>query len=161
MAQADATSATATEPAPSVVASLSSVPIATPLAPAPPASATRLALAAEKRIVTRTIVYISGPITQGNRSLNFANAAWAMQELIEAGYAPICPHLSMLHPADDQISYEKWLEVDFAWVEASQAVLRLPGFSPGADREVAHARSLNIPIYSSIPQLKEYCRATR
>jgi hypothetical protein len=38
-------------------------------------------------------------------------------------------------------SHAEWIELDLEWVEASEAVYRLPGASDGADQEVAHAES--------------------
>ena len=46
------------------------------------------------------------------------------------------------------------LGIDLEWVSCSDAVLRLPGESAGADREVQHAKSLNIPVYYSIEEAK-------
>lgn len=102
----------------------------------------------------RKLIYISGPITNGSRALNFGNAAHAMHDLILAGFAPICPHLSMLHPGDDQIPYESWMEIDLAMIEVSQAIIRLPGYSPGADRECEFAMSLGLPVFVSVDDLK-------
>jgi hypothetical protein len=39
------------------------------------------------------------------------------------------------------------------WVSVADAVLRLPGTSPGADREVALALSLGIPVYYDIEEM--------
>jgi hypothetical protein len=57
----------------------------------------------------------------------------------------------MIFPHD----YELWLEIDFAWVKKCDALIRLPGESSGADREVELARSLGIPVYFSIQEFLE------
>jgi hypothetical protein len=40
-----------------------------------------------------------------------------------------------------------------AWLAKCDAVLRITGESPGADREVKEAMRLNIPVYLGIDQL--------
>lgn len=103
----------------------------------------------------RLKVYISGPITKGCRNKNFYQAAEAHQQLINAGFAPFNPMASMLLPfAFDEtaVSHSAWLECDFPWIAASHAVLRLPGYSVGADAELAYAKELGIPIFYSVAE---------
>lgn len=52
-----------------------------------------------------------------------------------------------------EISYEAYLESDFAWIAVCAALLRLPGESKGADMEVAEAKRLGIPVFDSIKAL--------
>lgn len=40
------------------------------------------------------------------------------------------------------------------WVEVSDALLRLPGESKGADMEVARANEIGVPVYHSIEELQ-------
>ena len=56
----------------------------------------------------------------------------------------------MAHPQP----YDVWIELDLAWVEVCDCVLRLGGYSIGADSEVRHALRLGIPVYNSIDELK-------
>ena len=104
----------------------------------------------------RKAVYVAGPITSGNPFENMLSALAVGQELIEAGFAPYVPHLTVywdkLHNPGEN-TWETWLEIDLPWVSKADAVLRLPGESPGADREVALAYKLGIPVYSSVPNL--------
>ncbi len=44
-------------------------------------------------------------------------------------------------------THEDWLGMDLPWVAVSNALLRLPGESTGADREVAHAKLHGIPVF--------------
>ena len=46
-----------------------------------------------------------------------------------------------------------WLAVDLVFVERSDAVLRLPGESTGADMEVRHALAKGIPVFTEITDL--------
>lgn len=102
-----------------------------------------------------TYVYVSGPYSKGDMALHVRNAIQAGDELLQHGYVPYVPHLShfqhMIFPHD----YELWLEIDFAWVKKCDALIRLPGESSGADREVELARSLGIPVYFSIQEFLE------
>lgn len=123
----------------------------------------KLVKAAEPVITTRTesavappseaapqpihFVYIAGPITLGDWHDNIRRGLDANKQLIDAGLAPFCPHLScyaqIVHPVD----YEHWLAYDFAWIERCDALLRLPGKSFGADREVEHAMNLGLHVF--------------
>lgn len=52
------------------------------------------------------------------------------------------------------LSHEDWLGIDLEWVAVSHGVLRLPGDSVGADREVAHAQALGIPVYYHVEDVQ-------
>jgi len=104
----------------------------------------------------RKAVYVAGPITCDNPFTNMQIAIAIGQDLIDAGFAPYVPHLTVywdkLHnPAEN--SWETWLEIDLPWVSKADAVLRLPGESTGADREVALAQELGIPVFHFMKDL--------
>jgi hypothetical protein len=102
----------------------------------------------------RKRVYIAGPLGRGpERSANVERAVAAGMDVFRAGYAPLIPHLTHYIDPDDSHGYENWVDVDLAWVSAADAVLRLPGASPGADRETAHAAHIGVPVFSSIKAL--------
>lgn len=106
--------------------------------------------------MSRPRVFVSGPYSAPDMAVNVAMAMRAGCDLIAAGCAPHVPHLShFLHMQEPQ-EYEVWMEVCFAFVEASAAVLRLPGHSPGADRECALAEQLGIPVFGDVPSLRAY-----
>lgn len=98
----------------------------------------------------RVKVYISGPVTLGDREKNFQQAAEAHIELLRLGFAPLNPILTMRLPGCWDIPWETWLEADLPWVVSADAVLRLPGPSRGADMECSFATELGIPVYDSI-----------
>lgn len=118
-------------------------------------------------------VYIAGPITKGDLAHNVNQATAAFVSLAKAGFAPFCPHWSVYSkPAhawnsygrdvvtceatiqgNDEMSHADWLNVDLPWVQVADAVLRLPGESTGADREVEFARACGIPVYHSLAEL--------
>ena len=92
-------------------------------------------------------IYISGPITKGNRNLSFYQASEAHLRLIATNdYSIFNPMLSMAMMANNELTWEQWLANDESFIEVCDMVLRLPGESIGADREVKFAESIGIPV---------------
>lgn len=111
------------------------------------------------------IVYVSGPFSADTTAgvlANIENAMRAGKALLDAGHAPIIPHLNHLYDIwHDQtfgapVAYDVFLDWDVAIVRRScDAVLRLPGESRGADREVAVARDAGIPVYHALADIPD------
>lgn len=101
------------------------------------------------------VVYISSPYSTGDQAVNVKKQIDATSILIDEGFCPVTPLLThfvhMCHPK----SYEEWMAIDMELVKRSDCVLRLPGESKGADREVGLARSLGIPVYYDIVSIIE------
>lgn len=101
-------------------------------------------------------VYIASPYTIGDVAANVKAQIDCADQLIERGFAPFAPlyfHFQhMIHPR----SYEEWMKLDFEWVKSCNCLLRLPGESNGADREVAYAGKLGIPVFYSLEELIEH-----
>lgn len=127
----------------------------------------RPATAARKR------VYIAGPISKGDLAHNINQATAAFLALARAGLAPWCPHWSAFSGGVGRVGYTvvgiaganpndlrhaDWLAVDLPWVAAADAVLRLPGESTGADREVELARLMGIPVFERVEDLIAWAR---
>lgn len=93
----------------------------------------------------RPRVYVAGPISSDPVG-GVREAARAFHILFAAGYAPYVPHLDIVLQLIDPLPYEAWLELDLRFVEVCDAVYRLPGHSPGADRECAFAEERGIPV---------------
>jgi uncharacterized protein DUF4406 len=106
-------------------------------------------------------IYIAGPYTKGDVAVNVRKAFEAANQLADLGFAPFVPHAThfwhMLFPRP----YESWLELDREFIPCCAAVLRLPGASSGADREVAVAQRMNIPVFTSITELDAHFRGSR
>lgn len=98
-------------------------------------------------------VYVSGPISLGELTENIAKAVDAADELFRAGLHPYIPHVGFLWQYRHQHGYEEWMALDLAWLANCDAVVRIPGESKGADREVARAQELGIPVYFSVQAL--------
>ena len=101
----------------------------------------------------RRRVYVAGPITKGDQYVNARNGILMGKELYEAGYAPYVPHLTCLWQIVAPMPYEAWLTLDNEYLVLCDALLRLPGESPGADREVALARQHGIPVFHALSEL--------
>ena len=131
----------------------------------------------------RLKVYIAGPITKGDLKHNLDQATAAFVALAKAGLAPFCPHWSAYSKpvktdedpetgerrvychatvsGNDEMSHEDWMGVDLPWVAASDAVLRLPGESSGADRETIHAGACGIPVFHSVYDVVAWAKTFR
>jgi hypothetical protein len=102
----------------------------------------------------RKRVYLSGPISNGGadepeiQKHYMARAAAAAQEIMDMGYAVLCPHLTVHQEELTGVynSHETWIENDLPWVGVADVVVRLPGASKGADYECDYARKIGIPV---------------
>ena len=118
-------------------------------------------------------VYIAGPISSGDLLGNVNQATAAFNELMRLGFAPLCPHWSVYakpayrYPITDVVvcvatadgngmQHEDWIALDYQWVAVSDALLRLPGASRGADLEVNRACELGIPVLYSVEQVRQH-----
>ncbi len=92
------------------------------------------------------VIYIASPYTKGDAAVNVRVQIDAADILLDMGGAPIAPLLShfwhLVHPR----SYESWFIMDKAFIEKSDALLRIPGPSSGADREVIWAEEMGKPV---------------
>lgn len=93
-------------------------------------------------------IYLAGPMGAGPRLDSVRRGIEDAGRLRAAGFAVFAPHRSALDelvcgPSD----YEAWMREDFEWIARCDVLVRMPGESPGADREVAHAQSLGLPVF--------------
>ena len=96
----------------------------------------------------RPIVYIAGPVTCGSRNYNAYQAFEWQAALMRNGFSPINPIASLTYPFawEEGYPHELWVECCLPLVRKADAVLRLPGDSKGADKEVAEADRCGIPV---------------
>lgn len=104
----------------------------------------------------KTFVYVAGPYTKPDPAINTRNAVLVADELRENGLIPFVPHLTHLWHLISPADYEVWLKYDFEWIGKCDALLRMPGESSGADREIGVATALNIPVFYSVKELLEW-----
>lgn len=91
------------------------------------------------------MVYVAGPIT-GNPWGCVKQATDVFPKLRSIGLVPILPQLSVIHEMVNPLSYEEWIEYDLDLIENCDLLMKLPGESPGADRETMRAKGLDIPV---------------
>lgn len=101
-------------------------------------------------------VYVAGPFTKGVCEQNVRAAILAGDRLLSAGLVPYVPHLNFLWGMVCPHDYEEWLALDMAWLSQCDAILRIPGESPGAEREIAFAESRGIPVFYHESRLLEW-----
>ena len=92
-------------------------------------------------------VYIASPYSTGNQADNVRRSMVAFQHLAEYGFAPFAPLLSHFQHLYFPRPYESWLDMDMEWLRQCDVLVRLPGDSSGADKEIADALRCNIPVY--------------
>jgi nucleoside 2-deoxyribosyltransferase len=106
-------------------------------------------------LFSKEVVYIAGPYTHPEPIENTKKAIDVWNQLTDAGYIAIVPHNTLLM----HLCYPKeanfWYEYDLCIMRKCDAVVRIPGFSEGADKEVLEANRLGIPVYSLGELLKK------
>lgn len=95
--------------------------------------------------MSRPLVYVAGPYTNPDPILNVRNAIFAGEVLWQEQCAPLVPHLSVVWHLVSPHKLEWWYALDLYLLERCDALVRLPGDSEGADREVRQAQVLGIP----------------
>jgi hypothetical protein len=105
-------------------------------------------------------VYIASPYTKGDAAVNVRVQLDAGHELMNHGFAPCIPLMSHFQHMVNPRPYEDWMKNDLVWVEACDCLVRLPGESPGADREVAHAMKLGKSVFYSLEEVYEHYKET-
>jgi len=107
-----------------------------------------------KKFWERPLVYVAGPYRTPDPVVNTANAVKTGDELNDSGIVTaFVPHLTLLwhlvcpHGDTTVDGQAYWYEYDMTVLNRSDAVLRLPGASSGADAEVEFAREHDIPVF--------------
>jgi len=99
-------------------------------------------------------VYIAGPLESGpDPAANVRRALDAATALLDAGLVPYVPHLTWFWNESHPRPRETWLALDREWLSTCDAVLRLPGESPGSELEELWARELGLPVFPSLGEL--------
>ena len=101
-------------------------------------------------------IFISGPYTKGDVAQNVKVAMDMSNELMNRGFAPYCPHLTHFLHMNHWQPYEKWLALDCEYLVLCDGVIRLPGESVGADKEVILAENKKIPVFHAIDEVELY-----
>ena len=104
-------------------------------------------------------VFVSGPYsgTLEETALHVARARVVISNVLQAGWAPVCPNV-FWSPFADLQDYDFWLEAALSLLETCDALILVPGWknSSGAQKEVARAKELGIPVFETVDQLEYY-----
>ena len=114
------------------------------------------------------MVYVAGPITADPWGC-VRKATTAAAILKDFGCHAYLPQLSVLHEIVSPEPYEHWIEHGLAMVARCDGLWRYGSDeSPGADREVARAAELEIPVFApsidcdvSLPSSSQWLDAVR
>lgn len=111
----------------------------------------------------RKIIYVAAPYSNGTMDSgltkqevvekNVFESMRVSDQLIDAGFAVFLGNLYHYWHVVTPRTYEEWFDIIAAHIPTAAAVLRLPGESSGADREVAIAKELGIPVFYDLASL--------
>jgi hypothetical protein len=94
-------------------------------------------------------IYVAGPYTKGDVAINVHNAIMAAEELVRKGHTPYIPHLTHFWHLVCPHEIEFWYNYDLTWLKYCDAIVRLPGESTGADKEVELARVWGLRVFDA------------
>ena len=94
----------------------------------------------------KLFVYVAGAYTKPDPVVNTAKAIQFGNFLLDHGYIPFVPHLSMYQHMLQARPWQEWRDIDFEWIRKCDALIRLPGESAGADAEIKHAIEIGVPV---------------
>lgn len=108
----------------------------------------------------KPLIYIAGPLGLNNKTehdpmTNIRLAVEAADKIMDWGGHPYVPHFTAFWHMMFYREKEDWMELDLNILTKCDALYRLRGTSPGADREVAEAKTIDIPIFYQ-PLLSEF-----
>lgn len=98
-------------------------------------------------------IYVAGPLTNGDMLKNVRAAMRCADILLDLGFEPYLPHLTYYLHQEYPHDYERWMQLCLAWLSVCDALVRMPGFSLGANREEAFAVGHDIPVFHTIADL--------
>lgn len=107
--------------------------------------------------MSKPLCYLAGPYTNPDPVENTHHAFKVGTEMVERGLVtPFIPHASLLWHMVTPKPYQFWLDYDIEVLAKCDALLRLPGVSAGADKEVAFALDNGIPVFYDWVSLHEW-----
>lgn len=103
----------------------------------------------------RELVYIAGPYSKPDPCANTHQAIIVATRLSDL-CTPLVPHLSHFWHTVIPMPYSFWTGLDLDYLRRCDALLRLPGESPGADAEVEAALEWGIPVFTDERELRQW-----
>ena len=105
----------------------------------------------------KPVIYLAGPYTNPDPIINTHDTIQVATRIYEEGWCvPFVPHLTLLWHMVTPRPLEFWYDLDLAHMETCDAVWRLPGESSGADAEVAHAKEIGMPVFTSEEEVQSW-----
>lgn len=101
----------------------------------------------------RLKVYVAGPYTKGDVCINVRTAIKVADQLATLGFVPFIPHLTHFWHLLCPRPYEFWLDYDIQFLECCDVLLRIPGESSGANKEVALAVEMGLPVVKTVDEV--------
>ena len=92
------------------------------------------------------LVYIAAAYTQPDPVVNTHAVIKIADALLNAGFTPLIPHLTLAWHLVSPKSYATWLTYDRQLLARCDVLLRVPGYSHGATQECTFADELGIPV---------------
>jgi hypothetical protein len=92
------------------------------------------------------LVYVAAPYTQPDPVQNTHAVIKIADALLDAGFTPLVPHLTLAWHLVSPKPYSAWLAYDRHLLARCDVLLRVPGYSHGATQECAFADELGIPV---------------
>ena len=92
------------------------------------------------------LIYIAGAFTEPDPVENTHRMIRIADALLEAGFAPLIPHLTLAWHLVSPKPYATWLAYDRQLLARCDVLLRVPGYSRGATQEREFAVELGIPV---------------
>ncbi|MFV0442888.1 MAG: hypothetical protein ACK5Q5_04885 [Planctomycetaceae bacterium] len=93
-----------------------------------------------------SLVYIAAPYSEPDPVENTHAVIQIADALLDAGFTPLIPHLTLAWQLVSPKPYATWLAYDRQLLARSDVLLRVPGYSNGATQECAFADELGIPV---------------
>lgn len=94
----------------------------------------------------RLLIYLAGPYTEPDPVENTHRMIRIADALLDAGFTPLIPHLTLAWHLVSPKRYETWLDYDRELLAHCDVLLRVPGYSNGATQETQYADELGIPV---------------
>lgn len=108
----------------------------------------------------KPLVYVAGPYAKPDPVENTHTAIRVGMALWETGLVvPLVPHLTLLAHMVSPQPVDYWYGLDLEQLTHCQAVLRIPGESVGADKEITEATQLGIPVFYDQEDVVRWARA--
>ena len=92
------------------------------------------------------LIYLAGPFTEPDPVENTHRMIRIADALLDAGFTPLIPHLTLAWHLVSPKPYATWLAYDRQLLARCDVLLRVPGYSHGATQECTFADELGIPV---------------